>query len=345
MQLIGPDVLTVGAANVINDPAQAGGNPSAAVQIQNSSPYQLSVLAEGDVLSIQPFFAQTVEISGQPITVTPIAGTSTAVCTVTFVFLLTAAANTGVALPSGLWVETPPQEDGPLTAAAIAAALSTQGSVDNLGTTTGLASSFQVTAKHSYTALLVLTNTQAGHSAYYVTVANVTELGANPVFGAPLQSYTVSALAARGLVACANIPGDLLQINIIGSGLGAADTATVLGLSSGPLPQVRADGRAYPLGLFNSGILTAGGGSLPFITPPVGQRVMLKTVLVTGQAQFMDITSTLNGTACEIVGVPPAGGALVHDFPGGLLLDIAAPVNFSAGGAQSRANAFYDLVV
>lgn len=121
MIAIGPQTLTVGQPTTIDDPAQIGGNPSVGCQIQNSSPYQLSVLALGDVLSIQPFTAQTIEISGQPIQVTPIGNSlGTTPCTVTFVFLLAVSAG-GVTFPDGLMVETPPQQDGPLTAAAILA--------------------------------------------------------------------------------------------------------------------------------------------------------------------------------------------------------------------------------
>jgi hypothetical protein len=122
MRIVGPQALTVGQSNTVDDPAQVGGNPSVACQVQNSSPYQLNVLAQGDSLSIQPFTAQTIEISGQPITVTPLAGTGSGACSITFVFLLGVAAGTGVQLSDGTWVETPPQQDGPLTAAAITAA-------------------------------------------------------------------------------------------------------------------------------------------------------------------------------------------------------------------------------
>lgn len=344
MQLIGPDTLTVGAANVVNDPAQAGGNPSAACQIQNSSPYQLNVLAAGDVLSIQPFFAQTVEISGQPITVTPLAGTSSIPCTVTFVFLLTTAANTGVELPSGQWVETPPQEDGPLTAAAIASAIATQGAVDNLGTFTGLGSSFTVTAKHTYNSLLVVTNTQVGHQAWYVTVANSTELGAGAVFGAPCQPYTVNWLATRAVVACACIPGDVLQINILGSGLAGGDQATVLGMTNGPLPSVRPDGRAYPLGLFNVSAISSGAGSATIVFgPPAPLRIMVKSVHVTGSTGFSDLIGTLNGNNIELTGVPPQGGALNTVFESGLLLDVSGGITLSAGATASRGTITYDL--
>jgi hypothetical protein len=122
MRIVGPQTLTVGVPTSVSDPAEAGGNPSVACQVQNSSSYALNILAQGDVLSIQPFTAQTIEISGQPIVVTPLAGTGTGTCSLTFVFLLGVAANTGVQLSDGTWVETPPQQDGPLTAAAITAA-------------------------------------------------------------------------------------------------------------------------------------------------------------------------------------------------------------------------------
>ena len=131
MRIVGPEAITVGAATLISDPAQLGGNPSLACQIQNSSGYQLTVLAAGVELSIQPYTAQTVEISGQPISVLPIASTSSGTCTLTFVFLLGAPPSTGVTLPDGTEVEAPPQADGPLTAAAILALNAPPGQVYN----------------------------------------------------------------------------------------------------------------------------------------------------------------------------------------------------------------------
>lgn len=114
MNTVGPVVLTVGIANAVADPAERGGNPSAACQIQNSSDYQLAVIAAGDTISVQPFTAVTVPISGQPITVQPITGTGAGVCEATFVFLLTVAAGQGLELPGGVWIESPSQPDGPL---------------------------------------------------------------------------------------------------------------------------------------------------------------------------------------------------------------------------------------
>lgn len=120
MQIVGPQSFGVGASTSVVDPAADGGNPSVAVQIQNSSGYQLLVAAAGGVLSIQSFTAQTIQITGAPITIQPLQGTGTGPCLMTLAFLLGKAPNTGMQLADGTWVESPPMTDGPLTAAAIA---------------------------------------------------------------------------------------------------------------------------------------------------------------------------------------------------------------------------------
>jgi hypothetical protein len=129
MRIVGPQSFAIGQATAVVDPAAAGGNPSVACQVQNSSSYQLLVNAGGAQLSIQPFWAQTVEISNQPITITPEAGTGSGTASLTLVFLLATAAGTGIQLADGSWVESPPQGDGSLTAAAITAAAAPPGIV------------------------------------------------------------------------------------------------------------------------------------------------------------------------------------------------------------------------
>jgi hypothetical protein len=350
MNTVGPQTLTVGTANSVVDPARTG-NPSVAVQIQNSSPYQLSVLSNGDTYAIQPFYAQTIPVAGGvPIEITPLAqgGISTA-CSVTLVFLLGVAPGNGIQIDAdqgggGMWVETPPQGDGPLTAQAIAAALSTQGTVDNLGTFP-INASFNVVARHSYTALLVVTATQVGHSAFYANVANTSQFPAVALFGAPLQNYTVAATAARGLVACANGPGDTLQVTIFGTALAVADTVTVLGLTASPALPVRPDGRAYPLGSFFVASQSAAGvTTTPISAPPAGVRIMLKTLQLICTGGGAAVSATINGGTGAILYGATGVSANMPIPDTGILLDPATALTVpGVGGVVTQCTVTYDL--
>jgi len=111
LQPVGPITLALNVPTTEADPQQVLGTVSAAVQIQNSSVFQLQVFSLGDPYTIQPFTAQTIPTGGQPITITPTQDPSslTDAETITIVWLLRG--------------ENPPQQDGPLTAAAIEAAI------------------------------------------------------------------------------------------------------------------------------------------------------------------------------------------------------------------------------
>ncbi len=101
MQTVGPITVTLNVETTEDDPAQAGGNPSVALQIQNSSCFVLTVLTIGAVYTIQPFFAQTVPVSGQPVQITPTQNPSGLTGnTITIVWLLD--------------TEQSPMNDGPL---------------------------------------------------------------------------------------------------------------------------------------------------------------------------------------------------------------------------------------
>lgn len=112
----GPFTLTLGDTLPLNDPGATSNNPATAVQIQNASPFIIEVNAGGTLLTIQSFTAQTVVTSGggQQMSVEPIgtniASVTTSDDSLTVVWLLAG--------------ESSPMVDGPLTAAAIVAAIS-----------------------------------------------------------------------------------------------------------------------------------------------------------------------------------------------------------------------------
>ena len=101
MNTVGPISLTLNTPQPEDDPAQGLGMVSAAVQIQNSSAFVLSVLAGGDLFTIQPFFAATIPVTGAPIVITPTQNPQNVSGNIiTLVWLLQG--------------EQPPMEDGPL---------------------------------------------------------------------------------------------------------------------------------------------------------------------------------------------------------------------------------------
>jgi hypothetical protein len=126
----GPFSLSLGQTTSCPNPSKGGLN-FAAVQVQNASAFVLTVLAGGEQFTIQAFTASTVPLAGdgQPITLTAAQnpGNVTATnLTVTLVWLLPTNSQTGF--------ETPPMLDGPLTSAAIVAAIS--GTITTQGATT-----------------------------------------------------------------------------------------------------------------------------------------------------------------------------------------------------------------
>lgn len=108
-----PYIPVDGGLVSVSDPGARLGYSSAAIQIQNASPFAVNVAADGQVFAIQSFTAQTVPVAGDatPVTITPTGVAAASAGTITTVWLL---AN-----------ENPPMDDGSLTAAAIVSALTT----------------------------------------------------------------------------------------------------------------------------------------------------------------------------------------------------------------------------
>lgn len=113
----GPFALTIGTPLTLTDPNGTSNNPSGGLQLQNASPFVISVASGGQTYAIQSFTAQTIPTQPAVVTVLPqvssIAGTTTYPQALTVIWLR-----------SG---ESSPMVDGPLTAAAIVFGLSAQG--------------------------------------------------------------------------------------------------------------------------------------------------------------------------------------------------------------------------
>jgi hypothetical protein len=107
----GPFTLVLNVAQSLLNPTATGGNPAVGIQIQNSSGFVISVLAGGEQYTIQSFTAQVVPLiaDGSPVTVDAVQSTGTTANKLTVVWLLAG--------------ESPPMTTGPLTAAAIVAAI------------------------------------------------------------------------------------------------------------------------------------------------------------------------------------------------------------------------------
>lgn len=346
MRIVGPSTLTVGSVNTTPDPAQQGGNPSLACQIQNGSPYQLNVLAAGDVLSIQPFTAQTVEVSGQPIQTTPLAASGqSGACIVTFVFLLGAPANTGVQLADGTWVETPPQQDGPLTAAAITAAitgaLSTQGLVDGLyissiSLTAGTPTPIVLTALHTYTSVVVDVEAPSIPAGTAVTVF---------VSGEGVFTSLTQVLSGSGLcfILPAAIPagaGFLVEITanatttaaVSVQGSGTQLTQQVYAPPGNPLATYQVGGA-----LLKQAIIAASSNGVVLAAPPAGMVYRLHR-LRSNSASAMSLFGSTTGfqyAICPTLATP--------DNLFGQLVNEGLTATNSAAAVQS-AYLTYDLI-
>jgi hypothetical protein len=361
MQTVGPQSFTPGVTTPIVDPAARGGNPSQACQIQNSSSYQLAVNAGRASLSIQPYTAQTVEISGQPITILPIAGTGTGAANITLAFLLGTSQGDGEQLPDGSWIEEPPITDGPLTAAAITAAitgaLSTQGAVDVLASgsqTTppgSTVTSFPIAvATHAYSTLLVVVVPNAQPTVLTLGASRQT-----PVITAwPTQTQDLDAtpwplFPSVFLLPCAYQVGDTVWLTLE---LLASRTLTysVYGLTAELTQQVIAP-EAMPLSTAPRGGVTpvtitaaASAASSILALPPNGFSYRLQRI-ATPDAGPLIITqgssSALGPAFISVVGNGPNNRPM--DDCNGLVVDTnIGCLNGSA--ATTRVTIWYDLI-
>lgn len=351
MLVVGPQTLTVGQVNPIVDPARTG-NPSVAVQIQNSSPYQLSILADGDGYSIQPFFAQTIPVAGGvPIQITPLAQAGlSAACSVTLTFLLAVARGSGVLLPDGVtWVEPPPQQDGPLTAAAIASALSTQASIDVLlpptseSTGSGVVA-LPLTSLHAYNAVIVQATPTASKPCY-ATVTN----SQGQTFGAAMLLSANSSGDYQAVVPCANVAGSSLTVSIYFLAPAGGALISVQGSTSSPVPSMRSDGRAYPAGAFFQTGFALGAVNTTVIAAPAVtlQRILLASGWFQSTGATGGPTVTINGASVLLNSAVAAWfGTLPIPPNEGLLLDANTAVVLQGGAGNNIAASFsYDLVV
>ena len=322
MRIVGPQAFTVGQPTQIKDPAQGGGNPSIACQIQNSSSYQLLVNAGGAQLSIQPFWAQTIEISGQPITIQPVAGTgsgSTA-SPITLAFLLGTAAGTGEQLPDGTWIEAPPQDDGSLTAAAITASVAPPGTLFGPTVLAVVANAVTQSVPISSTTRTVIVDVTTGAPGGLILGIKVQGNQSGFIYRtgpyylqAPSTNGYIAVVPVSGVldtsvtVSLTNVPAGTVNLSVFGDSTETPESVfyngSLLTLSQSLLAAGAITVATGPFRLLSAEVFSAGGSSA-FLS--VGGPTLLVTESPTAGGQ---------GTSAAI-GLPsntivPAGAAVV----------------------------------
>ena len=239
MNTQGPFTLVLNVSQELLDPA-SNSLPSAAVQIQNSSNYVISVLASGVAYTIQPLIAQTLPLraEGAPITVTAVQSPG-----------LTAAANTFTAV----WLfqgEAPPMQDGPLPFAPSLTGAIQDGHILGVTASGGPVTFMTVGAGKTWTGTITLQCFMfgpapgAGGATIYKTTASVSLVsgGGTPGTGTYLQCTAGSGATGGGASTAtitqpftftAGVAPALLQGTIaISTGGGAAGEANIMASGS-----------------------------------------------------------------------------------------------------------------
>jgi hypothetical protein len=360
MQAVGGiNVAPLNTIVVEADPYTAGGQVAHNVQIQNSSNFVLTILAAGLLYTIQPFLAQTIPLAadGGSVTLTSTQNPSGAASssTITLVWLLAG--------------EDPPEQDGPLTAAAIAAAIA--GSVlTQQGQTvllTGYASTptagnftsktVNIPAGVHVNALMVLCSAALGYGAVLRIDGNTS--GQIYWQGRPCANDPVlineAGLYAQGFRFIVPFPGDYegsFNVTIVNGG------AATQGFQS--LDVIGFEGTVPPWqppppvsGTSIGSISTTGTGTvattlLPALTD--GRIYLVHSITVgcvllgSGTATIAEI-STGNFQACPTVAVPNGSGNQSKTFPvpgiagaGSIALDLVA-----GGGVGVTSAAYADV--
>lgn len=225
--------LALGVPTTIVDPLSNGGNQPTAVQIQNASGFVINVAVDGDVLTIQSFTAQTVATAGNgsSVVITPISAGEAVATSLIAVWLLAG--------------EQPPMADGPLTAQAIAAAISgqvqTTGLVDVLvqdAAPPATGKTYTFTAENSYQSLGVnVTGTVSGIVTIIVNNATnpfffdyLVEPLANPVFPLLFTIGRVFQFACK--------VGDTISVTVSAPS-GGLTNITIVGLGGCYVEQIK----------------------------------------------------------------------------------------------------------
>lgn len=121
----------------------------------------------------------------------------------------------------------------------------------------------------------------------------------------------------------------------------------VIGLTSNPGAIMRADGRAYPLGVFAAQAQATTSGSHALIAAPTTPlRILLHRIVIASKATAnAAANATIAGNGRSLIAVY-GNQTMVSEPPGGILCDPATAVTLQLTAAKlAKLYAFYDLVV
>lgn len=328
MNTQGPYTLVLNTPQTLKDPA-SNSQPSAAVQVQNSSVFVLSVLASGVAYTIQPFFAQTIPLQaeGAPIVVTAVQNLSvnSQASTITLVWLFRG--------------EAPPMQDGSLTAQAVAAAIFGPPSSKLLQLTSitvpaGGQTNFNVTVPIGINALVIKTDIGSG---------------SDPPVGSQLQflsqvdpqvgDFAVFDSSGEATYAAVNVvSGAVNTIEAFNPSASAyVVDLTVFGFAA-YADALRADHETYSVGGNNqwNGSLSSGASTVLTTAPPAGSVMRMHRFVAdfgantpaTGGLYLADATET------SIYGSINPRGVYSDDLQGQLVTTAVSVFNHTAVTAK-----------
>jgi hypothetical protein len=335
----GPYSLTIGTTLELPDPGATSNNPGTQLQLQNNSPLTINVNSGGTIYTIQSFTAQTVTAAGsQPLSVLPIvsSGASTAANALFVVWLLQG--------------ESPPMQDGPLTAAAIASLatiITSQGATDVLqpptsGVVLNPSVSYTFTALHNYQSLIVFFDSGFVGEVTVEARNNTTDL--NTV---QTQAVETSQDNTFILSLIANT-GDSLTVFItatIGAGPSAVINGVVIDGTADALVTIVQPQAGMPLTITQVGGLTVlrstatVNETLPLIVaPPNGKAYRLWSFIGAGSMLAQLVGDTSLGTYASVNTTPNQ-----QCVPGQLVTEAMAII-FGGTAGSSATTLTYDVV-
>lgn len=153
----------------------------------------------------------------------------------------------------------------------------------------------------------------------------------------------------QAIVPCFNNTGDTIKVTIYYAATNASFNFSVYGTTEGAIPEMRPDGRCYPIGRFAATNFTLSGTAATVIAAPAGAlRILLKSISFGGNNTGNPaVAATVNGSSASLLSALIATVPTVsQDWGDGLLCDQGTAVVLSAGANTAMyATALYDLVV
>jgi hypothetical protein len=331
----GPYTLAAGVTLQLADPFATTGGSASSIQVQNQSGFVLSVVANGEVYTIQSFTAQTIPLQtrGATLGVTPTSTISSGATNSLIVVWMVAG-------------EKPDLPDGQLTAAAVAAAIS--GTVY----TQSIANAFSVplvapAGGGNVSSSLSIPTSPPMHGALVSGVYTITGAAAAPiqitVTGNNTNNVYYTFINSITGVTNEALPDKLIPIS-------AADTALIVALDSGgndesctvninfysqSIPPDPAVFNALIQGLFGN---SAGQNVInPYVAMPLLQQVYNNQISTNWGIKVADALAPADDGSSGIIAIPAAATTSYFTAPVAMIVrsaTISPEVNL--GGVVSR---------